>query len=155
MREQIWLDPGTCPICILPLDIPVGAIGNTVPLILPIKNAVALLSQPIKVAGSPNIMIEGIDIIDFAGVKLVQPSGPTQILKLHFEHDEFINVAKGASVLCQTETQSIIGDADPAKGSTAKTRIPRLNSAQAEAYLLLLEAQPKRTRNFTRYINAL
>lgn len=137
VQEPIWLDPGTCPSSILPLDIPAGALGNTIPFLLPIENAIALVGQPIDITGIANVSIEGIDMAEFSGIKFVQPPASTMITKLYFEGNEFINIAKGASILCRTEARPFA--LDPSRSAQPPSRIQRLNQEQADAFLLLLE----------------
>lgn len=141
VREQIWLDPGTCPVSILPLDIPAGALGNAVPFILPIENAVALIGQPVKVTGVANVSIEGIDIAGFSGISHIQPARSTLVSKIYFEDDEFINVAEGASILCRTGALNIQRASPSPKRKEATCKIHRLDHLQADAFLLLLEEQ--------------
>lgn len=112
-RAALWSGEGRCPRAVMPLAVPVGALGNTAPmLLLPEQNVLVESDLADAVFGDPFALVPAAALQGYRAIDRITPHQSMDVLVLHFAADELV-YANGAGLIhCASDTAGQI-DAPP------------------------------------------
>ena len=140
-KTNVWKQPGTCPDSVCPLFVPAGALGNEEDMLLQGETMIAIASKSFEAqSGHLYALVQGVDLIDFIGIKRFQPLGPSNLYQLHFDHEELVPVGNGAVASCPSVMSVLNFDTTDHNETVNATTsgYPKLDHDQAKAFLAFL-----------------
>lgn len=113
-RGYLWMAHSPVPQTLWPLRVPAGALGNQHEmLLLPEQSVVVESDTAEKLFGDPFTLIPAAALEGYEGITRVAPTGPIEVITLHFDKDQVVFGNIGALFHCPADAVSITEAADP------------------------------------------
>lgn len=96
-RSNLWNGAGPCPQILWPLEVPVGALGNSdVMLLLPAQIVMIESDVAEDISGDAFVLVPALSLDGYRGIHRVQPHAPVPVTTLHFATDQVVLSSFGA-----------------------------------------------------------
>jgi hypothetical protein len=90
-RSNLWNGKGPCPRILWPLEVPVGALGNSdVMLLLPEQIVMIESDVAEEISGDAFVLVPATALDGYRGIHRIQPHAPISVTTLHFATDQVV-----------------------------------------------------------------
>lgn len=105
--HAFWVNTRSTRLALLPVHVPVGALGNRAPLTLRADQGVEVESDALAdVFGQSSFIIPARALIGQRGIRHEAPDGRVEMITLCFAQDEVIYAEAGAAIHCPTSDKT-------------------------------------------------
>lgn len=109
-RAQLFAGRAQCPRHMMPLAVPVGALGNAAPmLLLPEQNVLVESDLAETVFGDPFALIPAAALEGYRGIDRITPHQRVEVITLHFAEDEVVYANGTGMIHCASARGTSIG----------------------------------------------
>lgn len=117
-RAALWAGRGSCPNHMMPLAVPVGALGNSAPmLLLPEQNVLVESDLAESVFGDPFALIPAAALQGYHGIERITPHQKVEIIVLEFAEEEVVYANGTGMIHCASvagrDIASMLDDSAP------------------------------------------
>lgn len=113
-RKTFRVNPGANEPRSLPVTVPVGAMGNRVPLtLLPEQGVMVESDAACDAQGDPFAIVPASALVDFRGISSQYNSGDLEIVTLYFAKPQVIYAEAGALIYCPAAPVDLLEMFDP------------------------------------------
>jgi len=124
-RGLLWKDAAPLPRHLWPLEVPVGALGNQMPMLLLPEQSVMLESDSAEALfDDPFTLLPAAALEGLHGITRVAPAQPVEVITLHFERDQVVFANVGALFYCPAHAEGAIAPLWGQEGASAYRTLP-------------------------------